>query len=206
MDSRYSSDPLLKRKQNESLVRYVRSVFGNEIKHVRALIIDTHEGNTTNALWSIGIRNITVINYDENELIPLEERYIGIKTFAGSFEDFCSEASEIFDFIYYDSCNTLNTSYKSFYSIFEKGLLNQKKNIFAVSLSSRQRIVCDPDRLKKPYKINHWWSYMKSDNYAVYFADQLIKDYAHRFKYLIQRKPRRAQYKTTMFQLVYYCY
>lgn len=204
MGSRYVADALIKSKQNESLVRYLKMIFKADIGKVKALIIDTKDGNTTKSLWKIGVRDITVINYDESELIPLQERYSTIKTFAGSFESFCSITTQQYDFIYYDSCNILHTSYKSFHKIFFKRLLNPKQNLFAVTLSSRQRIVCDPDHLKEPYRIKNWRKYMPTDNYATYFADQLIRDYADRNRYLLLRKPRRAQYKSSMFQLVYY--
>jgi len=204
MGSRYTSGALVKMKQNESLVRYLKTIFQSNIKNIKALIIDTKEGNTTKSLWKIGVRNITVVNYDENHLIPLKHRYSSINIFAGTFEDFCMNTTKQYDFIYYDSCNILHTSYKSFHRIFVKRLLNPKQNVFAVTLSSRQRIVCDPDKLKEPYKIKHWRQHMPSDNFAIYYADQLIRDYAERNRYILQRKPRRAQYKKGMFQLVYY--
>jgi len=202
MNSRYKSDFGVKIRQNQSLIRYLKSILSPE--NVNALVIDTASGYTTRELVKIGVKRITVVNYDENELLILKEKYPIIKMFSGSFEEFCLQTEETFNFIYYDSCNTLHTSYKAIFHLFNKKILCQNKNVLALSMSSRQRVFCDPDKLKEPYRIKEWRHYVKSDNWASYYSDQLVRDYALRNKYLLQRKNRKGQYKSSMFQLVYY--
>ena len=62
----------------------------------------------------------------------------------------------------------------------------------------------DVPKLPKPYAIQTWWSYEQEDPATVYSTDQLIKDYAHRAGFTMQRYVfETAHCKRNIFQLYY---
>ena len=62
----------------------------------------------------------------------------------------------------------------------------------------------DVPKLPEPYAIREWWSFEPSDPATVYNTDQLIKDYAHRFGFAMQRYVfDMAHCKRNIFQLYY---
>lgn len=200
---RYKADEKIKQLQNETICEYFDHFF--EVEDVRALIIDTGKGLTVQALLQIGfeVKNITVVNFNEKDINLIVNKFPGINVYCGYFEAFVKfYEGPRFDLVYYDSCNILQTSYISFYLLFSRHLIDYN-SIFAITLSSRQRTVADPDFLSAEYKVESWWEGLASDNNSVYYADQLVKDYASRFKYQCYRLTEKAQYNRTMFQIIY---
>ncbi len=192
-------------EQNQDLARLMIQTMNPD--HVKALVIDTREGHTVRTLLEAGVHpvNITVVNYSQKELDVLLRSFPDVVTFAGSFEAYvCSQGATSFDFIYYDSCNTLQTAYQSLWYLFANHWVSSHA-IIAVTLSSRGRRI-DPKCLADPFKLQHWRTYENTDNIPAYLADQLVKDYAHRNSYTTYRltwENAKAQYKPTVFQLVY---
>lgn len=203
----YKSHHNIKKKQNRSLCQLVDENITSDKSKIKALIIDTVKGYTVDELVKNGITDITVVNYDSDQLDPLMDKYPFITTFTGSFFDLTNfyiinSDDDKFNLVYYDSCNTLATSYKSFFNLFAKNIIS-KNAVFVVTLCSRERKVIIPGRLKIPYRIRQWRTYPEKETMASYNTDQLIQDYAFRFGYTIYRMNDESKVKKNIFQIQY---
>lgn len=176
-------------------------------KNATALIIDTSDALTTDALLKIGMlpENIWVVNDSEGELILLKWKHPNINIIPADFDQIIQTFDPFvkFNLVYYDSCNTLKTSYTALYNLYNKGYM-AKKHFLAVTMSSRDNT--DLCQLPPPYRIMGWSDFdtIKPDNLRAYYTDMLIKDYARRNGFCLERLVEwSSQYKAGMYQLLY---
>ena len=190
---------------NQSLARLVQKRVGLPTKQIKSAVIDSEFGHSSKTLIEIGVQpaHVMAVNHGSQASKILKKN--GFCTFPGSFTEFIERKFEPMNVIYYDSCSNLEASYKDLYNIFAQGTITN--GILMVTLTSRTNTKFDIDALQEPYKIQHWWNFTESDTWSAYYADQLIKDYASRFGYKIERvmtdEIPKAQYKKTMFCLQY---
>jgi hypothetical protein len=159
------------------------------IDKLSAAIVDTKQGYTTQSLLRIGLNpcNVIAINYDRNELAPLSCQY-GIGTHAGSFSNFISNSTRGYQYILYDVCQTLPNSENDIRNIFAGGLMTS--GIFVAVLSSRCKLIGS----------KRWVD--RCDEYVTH----VVSDAKMKANRLILKEFPRAQYKNSMYCLMFEIY
>lgn len=185
-----------------------------------ALYLDDTPALTTKALKHSPMQRLVSVNFDKAALDV--HATFGAEVHYARMDDYLSLTQDSFDLIYLDYCWCLRDALQDLYLVFRDQRLNDQ-GIIAITLSPRDNrgsgggeknfVPFDLKSITKCPKthshvaaadlvLRSAWSYSDDHNWTMYYTDQAISDYAHRFNYRVEFLWGR-QYNKTVFTIIY---
>lgn len=183
-----------------------------------ALYLDDTPALTTKALKHSPMQRLVSVNFDKAALDV--HASFGAEVHYARMNDYLSLTQESFDLIYLDYCWCLRDALQDLYVVFRDQRLNDQ-GVFGITLTPRDNRspkneyfkpfeLADIERFPKTHShvaaadlvLQSAWSYCDDHNWTMYYTDQAVSDYAHRFGYRVELLWGR-QYNKTVFTMIY---